>query len=120
MNITNLIDTPRICTALAEWAACVTYIMILRRKWSGWKLYGVLGGMLAWFLLYQHLAGMAPLFLWIPGMLGAIFCMYLSIYFTCDVSRQDAGFCCVRAFVLAELAASLQWQLNVWPRSLCC
>ncbi|MBS5063163.1 MAG: sensor histidine kinase [Hungatella hathewayi] len=114
MNITNLIDTPRICTALAEWAACVTYIMILRRKWSGWKLYGVLGGMLAWFLLYQHLAGMAPLFLWIPGMLGAIFCMYLFIYFTCDVSRQDAGFCCVRAFVLAELAASLQWQLNVW------
>lgn len=114
MNIANLMDTPRICTAFAEWAACVVYIMMLRRKLSGAKLYGALGGLLTWFLIYQHLAGIAPLYLWIPGMLGAIACIYLSIYLMCDVSPRDAGFCCVRAFVLAEFAASLQWQLNVW------
>lgn len=114
MNMANLMDTPRLCTAVAEWAACVIYIMMLRRNLSGGKLYGALAGLLAWFLFYQHLAGIAPLFLWIPGMLGAIFCMYLSIYLICDVSPQDAGFCCIRAFVLAEFAASLQWQLSVW------
>ncbi len=114
MNIANLMDTPRICTAIAEWAACVSYIMMLRRKVSGIRLYGAFAGMLLWFLLYQHLAGLAPLFLWIPGMLGAIACMYLFIFRLCDVTPQDAGFCCIRAFVLAEFAASLQWQLNVW------
>lgn len=114
MNITDLMDTPRICTAFAEWAACVAYIMMLRRKISGRKLYGVFGGMLAWFIFYQHMAGLAPLALWIPGMLGAITCMYLFIYRSCDISWQDAGFCCIRAFVLAEFAASMQWQLNVW------
>lgn len=114
MNIVNLMDTPRICTAFAEWAACTVYILMLRRKFSGAKLYGALGGLLAWFLIYQQLAGIAPLYLWIPGMLGAIGCMYLSICLLCDVSWKDAGFCCARAFVLAEFAASLQWQLNVW------
>lgn len=114
MNIVNLMDTPRICTAFAEWAACTVYILMLRRKFSGAKLYGALGGLLVWFLIYQHLAGIAPLYLWIPGMLGAIGCMYLSICLLCDVSWKDAGFCCARAFVLAEFAASLQWQLNVW------
>lgn len=114
MNIADLMDTPRICTAFAEWAACVAYIMMLRRKLSGGKLYASLAGLLAWFLFYQHMAGAAPLVLWIPGMIGAIACMYLSIRMICDVSPQDAGFCCIRAFVLAEFAASLQWQLNVW------
>lgn len=114
MNIVNLMDTPRICTAFAEWAACTVYILMLRRKFSGAKLYGALGGLLVWFLIYQQLAGIAPLYLWIPGMLGAIGCMYLSICLLCDVSWKDAGFCCARAFVLAEFAASLQWQLNVW------
>lgn len=114
MNIVNLMDTPRICTAFAEWAACTVYILMLRRKFSRAKLYGALGGLLVWFLIYQQLAGIAPLYLWIPGMLGAIGCMYLSICLLCDVSWKDAGFCCARAFVLAEFAASLQWQLNVW------
>lgn len=114
MNIVNLMDTPRICTAFAEWAACTVYILMLHRKFSGAKLYGALGGLLVWFLIYQQLAGIAPLYLWIPGMLGAIGCMYLSICLLCDVSWKDAGFCCARAFVLAEFAASLQWQLNVW------
>lgn len=114
MSLTDLMDTPRICTAIAEWAACVTYIMIMRRRISGGKLYAVLAGMLGWFLFYQHMAGLAPLSLWIPGMVGAIACMYLSIWLTCGTSWQDAGFCCIRAFVLAEFAASLQWQLNVW------
>lgn len=114
MSMTDLMDTPRICTAFAEWAACVVYIMMLRRRLSGGKLYAALGGMLGWFLLYQSLAGLAPIWLWIPGMLGAIACMYLFIFRLCDIPPLDAGFSCVRAFVLAEFAASLQWQLNVW------
>lgn len=38
MNLTTLIDTPRLYTALAEWGACLVYIFLLRRKMSGLKL----------------------------------------------------------------------------------
>lgn len=114
MNLTDLMDTPRICTAFAEWGGCLVSIMMLRRKISGVKLYAALGGMLAWFLIYHSVAGMLPLFVWIPGMLGAIISMWVFIRLFCDISWKDSGFCCLRSFVLAELAASLQWQIYVW------
>ncbi len=40
--------------------------------------------------------------------------MLLSV---CDISPLDAGYCCARAFILAEFAASLEWQLHcyLWP-----
>ena len=38
MNLDALMDTPRIYTALAEWGACILYVLLLRRKVTGWKL----------------------------------------------------------------------------------
>ena len=46
MNLTTLMDTPRLYTALAEWGACLVYIFLLRRKMSGLKLSFLLGGSL--------------------------------------------------------------------------
>ena len=114
MNITDFMDTPRICTAIAEWGACAVYILILRRKQTGMKLCAALACMLGYFLIYHRIAGMLPIVLWIPGMAGAIAGMWIFIRFLCRVSWLDAGYCCTRAFVLAELAASLQWQIYVW------
>ena len=114
MNIADLMDTPRICTAFAEWGACAVYILMLRRKQRSLKLYAALTGMLGYFLIYHTIAGALPLFLWIPGMVGAIASMWGFIRLLCDVSWLDAGYCCTRSFVLAELAASLQWQIYVW------
>ncbi|WP_230399561.1 ATP-binding protein [Novisyntrophococcus fermenticellae] len=114
MNSSDLMDTPRIFTAIAEWAACMIYILLLPKKLHQYKLGFSLTGTLGVLLLYQYIAGLLPLYLWIPGMIGAIAIMYFSIYFICHTSFQDAAFCCIRAFVLAEFAASLQWQLYVW------
>ena len=114
MNITSLLDTPRICTAIAEWGACAVYILMLARNRNSIKFCAALSGMLLYFLFYHRIAGALPLFLWIPGMLGAIASMWIFIRLFCDVSWLDAGYCCTRSFVLAELAASLQWQLYVW------
>ena len=114
MNITDLMDTPRVCTALAEWGACIVYIILLQRK-RGWgKLVMSLTGSLACFCAYHFIADALPLYLWIPAMAGAIILMGASIRFFCEVPWKYAGFCCVHAFVLAELAASLHWQLYVW------
>lgn len=114
MNPSDLLDTPRLFTAIAEWAACMVYILMLPKKVRGYKLGFSLAGVLAVLALYQHIAGLLPLYLWIPGMICAIAIMYFSIYLLCDIHFQDAGFLCSRAFVLAELAASFQWQLYVW------
>lgn len=114
MSPAELMDTPRLYTALAEWAACLIYILILKKKFSGFKLGATLAIMLGLMAGYQYIAGLLPLYLWIPGMLGAIGLMYLNIRLVCDISRIDAGYCCIRAFVLAEFAASFQWQIYVW------
>jgi len=114
MNLSDLMNTPRLYTALAEWGACLLYILMQKRRITGWKLPFALAGALCFFIIYHHIAGLLPLYLWIPGMIGAILAMYALIHGICDTIPIDAGFCCIRAFVLAEFTASLHWQLYVW------
>ena len=114
MNLTTLIDTPRLYTALAEWGACLVYIFLLRRKMSGLKLSFFLGGSLIVFVAYHEFAGTLPIYFWIPCMIGAAFLMCALLHLLCDTAWLDAWFCCAKALVLAEFAASLHWQLYVW------
>lgn len=114
MDITSLMDTPRLFTAAAEWGACLIYIFILHRKITGKKLAAVLAGALAVFVVYHQIAGILPIWLWIPGMAGAISLMWAFLHLIGEGSWKDSAYCCVRAFVLAEFTASIHWQLYVW------
>lgn len=114
MNLTALMDTPRLYTALAEWGACLVYIFLLRRKISRLKLSFFLGGSLIVFVAYHEFAGTLPIYFWIPCMIGAAFLMCALLHLLCDTTWLDAWFCCAKALVLAEFAASLHWQLYVW------
>lgn len=114
MLIADYMNTPRLYTALAEWGACLIYIIMQKKKLSNTKLAISVTGMLPLFIVYHQVAEVLPLHAWIPSMIGIIFLMYFFLYALCDTTWQDAGFCCVRAFVLAEFTASLQWQLYVW------
>lgn len=114
MNMAELMDTPRLFTALAEWAACLVYIMILKKRFSGGCTAAGCAVMLALQVLLQYLAGLLPLYLWLAGMIAAMALMYLNLLLLCLLSAADALFLCVRAFVLAEFTASLGWQVYVW------
>lgn len=114
MIVPELINTPRLYTALAEWGACLVYILMLRHKQQGPKLFLSVFAALPVFILYQFFAGSLPLYLWIFGMIGAICLMYAFIYLLTDTTSNDAGYSCINAFVLAEFAASLHWQIYVW------
>lgn len=105
---------PRLFTAIAEWGACMIYIMILKKEWKGAKKWGICLSMLLVFMLYQVMAGALHLFFWIPGMCGAVLLMYFFLLKTIKGSWKDVGFCTIRAFVLAEFIASIQWQIYVW------
>lgn len=114
MNYIELINTPRLYTAIAEWSSCFIYIFLLKKKLSGIKLINTMIGSVLLFSVFHLLLGMLPLYLWIPGMVAAIAFMFFWIYILCDSSIIDAWFCCVRAFVLAEFVASFHWQIYVW------
>ena len=66
----------------------------------------------------MQLTGSVPLALWLPCMVAAIGSMYLFLWRTCETTPLEAGYYCARAFILAELAASAEWQLHcaLWPQ----
>ncbi len=113
----TLPDIPRAYTALAEWMACMVYLLPMQRRLEGWKLWVVLGVALPVQGAFLVLTGDLPIGFWIPCMIAAVGLMLLSIWLVGQTSLPEACYTCVRAFVLAELAAALEWQLHcfLWP-----
>lgn len=105
-------DIPRHLTAIAEWGACLVYILIIGRRLRRAPTVLLCFAGLCALLLTQWWAGTLPVTLWIPGMLAAAAVMYAFLYATLKVDAASAGYVAARAFVLAELAASVYWQLD--------
>lgn len=105
-------DIPRIYTAIAEWGACMVYLYMLKREnmKSARFLIGALL-MLAVQCMFLTVTGNVSEIFWIPCMLIAVSMMYLFLLNGGGMNPLGAGYCCARAFVLAEFVASLQWQL---------
>ena len=104
-------DLPRLYTALAEILAALLYAQARPSRTAKpvyWAITAVWAILLAVFL---HLTGHVPLAWWVPCMVTAIAVMYLYLWGTREMNLREAGYSCARAFVLAELAASLEWQL---------
>ncbi|MBZ4670938.1 MAG: ATP-binding protein [Oscillospiraceae bacterium] len=109
---TMLPDIPRIYTALAEWGACVIYLMTMRRRLKGWRFFPASLCALAIQSVFLVATKDISIYFWVPCMMGAVALMFIFIFSCGEIRAIDAGYYCVRAFVLAELAASLEWQLH--------
>lgn len=105
-------DIPRWFTALAEWGACVVYIVILVRRQSWRRVVFLLPGGLIALAATQCFAGQLPIILWAPGMLIAIGVMYAFLRLAVGGRPLATLFITARALLLAEFVASLQWQLH--------
>ncbi|WP_062387292.1 sensor histidine kinase [Demequina iriomotensis] len=105
-------DIPRVLTAVAEWGACVIYISLVPRRLSKVPLALALAAGLGVLIGVQELAGTLPLGLWSLGMVLAAGTMYGLIWLCADTDAKGAGDLVARAFVLGELVASLEWQLD--------
>lgn len=107
----NLPDIPRIITALAEWLACLSCIMTMKRRIKGWKLAAVCAGFLviqsAFLVATDGLDGV----LWNLCMFAAVCIMYLFIRICLDMERNLAVCSCCTVFVTSEFIASLEWQI---------
>jgi hypothetical protein len=107
-------DIPRLYTALAEWMACIIYISVLKKLITGWRLVAFSGVVLIGQSVFLVLTKDLPIVFWIPCMVVAIGLMFLFIYRSCDITAIEAGYFSVRAFVAAELVASLEWQVHFY------
>lgn len=107
-------DIPKAFTALAEWLACVVYLTACSRRRPDVRQCAVLCGGLAALLAVQFAIGIVPLWLWIPGMMVALGVMYGIIRLCRPTNRATSVYWLMRAFVLAEFAAAIEWQLFVF------
>lgn len=104
-------DIPRFYTALAEWSACLVFIVLLKKRLSAWKVIGISMGALVVQSLFLVLTDEVLLVFWLPCMIMAVLFMIFFIYSCCSTSMLEAAYFGVQAFVTAEFAASLEWQI---------
>ena len=116
--MTTLPDIPRLYTALAEVLAVLLYAHRLPPRMNQRVIWGVEAGWAVLLGAFLQATGKVPLAWWIPCMAMAILSMLLFLWVTRSITLLEAGYVCVRAFILAELAASVEWQLHcvLWPQ----
>ena len=104
-------DIPRIYTAIAEWMACMLFILPVKKRFDNAKT----GALMAVFLIVQSVflmkTGSVKIYFWIPCMIIAVLLMIGFIYGCCEISLRDAGYFGMIAFVAAEFMASIEWQV---------
>lgn len=115
--MTALPDIPRLYTALAECLAVLLVTPALMPRFSRAVTVGVTLLWAAVLSAFLGLTGNVPGGLWIPCMAAAIGFSYLYLWGVWSITLLEAGYHCARAFILAELAASVEWQLHcaLWP-----
>ncbi len=104
-------DIPKLYTALAEWLACLVYILLLKKRFDKYRTAGILAAALPLLCILQYYIGVLPVTFWIPLMIVAMLFMYGLILLCCRVTCTGAAFCFSLAFITAEFVASLEWQL---------
>lgn len=104
-------DIPRIYTAIAEWAACLIFVIVLRKRFEKKKTYGIALVMLVVQIVFLCLTGNVSLWFWIPCMLIAYLCMTFFIYASCKTSYWESCYYGFFGFVIAECLASSEWQI---------
>lgn len=111
-------DIPRICTAAAEWGACVVYLYLLDQEQIKRKIFWMTGVIvLVLQSVFLVVTGGLLLVFWLPCMLAAIMIMFFYLMLAGNLSLTAAAYCCARAFLLAEFAASLEWQIFTFFQS---
>ena len=112
-------DIPRICTALAEWGACMVYLCLIKKeKFRRLSFWIVSLAVLAVQAAFLELTGGLPVAFWLSCMAVAVAIMYVFLLMGGGLSVLGAGYCSARAFLLAEFTAALEWQVFAFLQSI--
>lgn len=107
---------PRAHTAIAEWLACMIYILPQTKRLGGrsWRQVVLYIGFFALLWLMNTLNEGTTGLVWIVLMIACMLSMLLMIWTTCKVTLMEAAYIWAHAFMAAEFAASLEWQINYY------
>ena len=110
--IDNLMpDIPRLYTAIAEWLACMFFILPLKKRFSRGRTIGIMVMAIVIQSAFLIATGDLVIYLWIPCMIAAVILMIVFINICCDINVMDAAYFGMIAFVVAEFMASVEWQI---------
>ena len=104
-------DIPRINTAIAEWLACVLFIIPLTKRFSKYKTAAIMAAAFVIQSVFLTATGDIAIYFWIPCMVVAVLLMIGFIAGCCEISMTDAAYFGMIAFVVAEFMASVEWQM---------
>ncbi|MBQ9165566.1 MAG: GHKL domain-containing protein [Oscillospiraceae bacterium] len=104
-------DIPKFYTALAEWLACLAFVILLPKRFGTGVTALGMAAALAALCGIQHVIGIVPISIWLLCMGIALAMMYGLLLLFCRITATDAGFYWAIAFIFAEFIASLDWQL---------
>lgn len=104
-------DIPRLYTAIAEWLSCLMLVILLKPRISKWKLFFFAAGYLACLVIFMELTATVVLWMWLPCMLAAFLSMTGFICLCTRVDYYQSVYYAMLAFSVAELMASLEWQV---------
>ena len=110
--MTALPNIPRLYTALAEVLAVLLYARRLPRRFHRQTAVTVVWALVLG--IFLHKTGYVPLAWWVPCMLCAVLLLYGYLWGSRAVNWLEALYITARAFLLAEFAASIEWQLHCW------
>lgn len=105
-------NIPRLYTALAEVLAMLLYARRLPRRFHRQTAVTVVWALVLG--IFLHKTGYVPLAWWVPCMLCAVLLLYGYLWGSREVNWLEALYITARAFLLAEFAASAEWQLHCW------
>ena len=111
MSVETLGNIPRFDTALADWLGCVLYLCFMTKRLRGAGRCAVYAAALTVMSAFMILTGDVPLAWFLPCILVSYLLMVAFLHICSDAPWNDVIYYGARAFILGELAASLEWQL---------
>lgn len=112
MIIEPLQDIPRLITALTEWGGCALYVALAPKRLPRPVVIGILALGLGLIVAIELVAGTLPLQVWALGRLTAALCVFALLWLCTRTTWTAAADLLARAWILAELVASFEWQLD--------
>ena len=99
-------DIPRLYTALAEWMACLIFILPFKKRFSPAVTGCLVAGAFGIQSVFLISTGGVRLIFWIPCMIFAVFLMVAFVFCCCEIRLTDAAYFGMIAFVAAELLST--------------
>ncbi|MCI6639088.1 MAG: ATP-binding protein [Bilifractor sp.] len=107
----DLKDTPGIYYAITYMISFIIITHFRPAKRKGWKRILIFLGMGGFLAFYMTVTKNPPLPLFLPIVLGTVVQIFLGFLWLTEMNWKNCLFDTLRAFMLGEFAASLEWQL---------